>query len=113
MQMQMQMQQRALSSEAKEGISERLSHMEGLYFPRSVGDDASNPSHRKSILFDLLSRDAAVFLGTYSSPKTLTLTLPPRLLSLPKTLAFLSFPKISAFSFCRFIPDLSFPSFLC
>ncbi|XXG42975.1 hypothetical protein AAC387_Pa01g3116 [Persea americana] len=64
------MKEKALSSEAKEGISERLSHLQGLYFPRSLSHDASNPPLRKSILFDLLSRDAAVFLERYGTRLT-------------------------------------------
>ncbi|KAF8379167.1 hypothetical protein HHK36_028596 [Tetracentron sinense] len=56
-------EKKSLSSSAMEGISERLSSLDNLYFPRVIQDTASNPSQRKSILLDLLSRDAAVFLG--------------------------------------------------
>lgn len=50
--------------EGMESIAERLSLMEDLYFPRAIQPTAINPSQRKSILLDLLSRDVAVFLGT-------------------------------------------------
>lgn len=53
--------------EAMESIAERLSLMEDLYFPRALQPTAINPSQRKLILTDLLSRDAAVFLGNHSS----------------------------------------------
>ncbi|KAL9249865.1 hypothetical protein AKJ16_DCAP06217 [Drosera capensis] len=49
-----------------EKISERLSSIENLYFPRAVQPDATDPTRRRSILLDLLSRDAAVFLERYS-----------------------------------------------
>ncbi|KAL8497902.1 hypothetical protein ACS0TY_021302 [Phlomoides rotata] len=62
----------ALDSEAKESITERLSLMEDLYFPRKVQPaDTANPSRRKSLLLDLLSTDAAVFLERYGSKLSL------------------------------------------
>lgn len=54
---------RELTSEAKESIAERLSSLENLYFPRAFHSSAADPSQRKSILLNLLSRDVAVFLG--------------------------------------------------
>lgn len=64
------MERKAVRSEAMESISERLSSMEGLYFPRALHSNTVNPSQRKAILLDLLSRDVTVFLGTpiYLSP---------------------------------------------
>lgn len=56
-------QRSELSGEAKESITERLSRLDNLYFPRALQCSTRSPSERKSILFDLLSRDAAVFLG--------------------------------------------------
>ncbi|KAI3840078.1 hypothetical protein MKX03_017279 [Papaver bracteatum] len=52
-----------------EDITQRLSSLDNLYFPRSVQDTSSitNPSERKSILFNLLSRDTAVFLERYGT----------------------------------------------
>ncbi|KAI3918596.1 hypothetical protein MKX01_041916 [Papaver californicum] len=52
-----------------EDITQRLSSLDNLYFPRSVRDTSSitNPSERKSILFNLLSRDTAVFLERYGT----------------------------------------------
>ncbi|KAG6384373.1 hypothetical protein SASPL_155821 [Salvia splendens] len=59
----------AIGSEAKESLSGRLSLIEDLYFPRKVQpDDAADPSRRKSLLLDLLSTDAPVFLGVFFSP---------------------------------------------
>lgn len=55
-----------MRGEAMESISERLSSLEDLYFPRALQSNALNPSERKAILLDLLSRDVAVFLGTLS-----------------------------------------------
>lgn len=52
-----------LSFVAKDYLSERLSLREDLYFPRALQSTATNPSQRKAILLDLLSRDVAVFLG--------------------------------------------------
>ncbi|KAI3453441.1 hypothetical protein Pfo_010104 [Paulownia fortunei] len=61
-----------IGSEAKESITERLSLIEDLYFPRKVQPSAAaNPSHRKSLLLDLLSSDAAVFLERYGSKLSL------------------------------------------
>ncbi|KAJ7944665.1 coiled-coil domain-containing protein 97 [Quillaja saponaria] len=45
-----------------EKISERLSSLENLYFPRALQSNATDPSQRKSIFLDLLSRDTALFL---------------------------------------------------
>ncbi|XP_042018623.1 coiled-coil domain-containing protein 97-like [Salvia splendens] len=58
----------AIGSEAKESLSGRLSLIEDLYFPRKVQpDDAADLSRRKSLLLDLLSTDAPVFLERYGS----------------------------------------------
>jgi len=59
--------------EAMESMTERLSSLETLYFPRALQSHATNPSQRKSILLDLLSRDAAVFLGPFSNHFNLSL----------------------------------------
>lgn len=58
-----------LSKSVMEDITQRLSSLDNLYFPRSVQDTSSitNPSERKSILFNLLSRDTAVFLERYGT----------------------------------------------
>lgn len=61
----------SVTEEAMERISERLSCLENLYFPRALQSTATAPSQRKAIFRDLLSRDVALFLGTY------TLPLPP------------------------------------
>ncbi|KAM7491145.1 hypothetical protein LguiA_034066 [Lonicera macranthoides] len=45
------------SSKAMESISERLSKLETLYFPRALQSSAINSAQRKSLLLDLLSRD--------------------------------------------------------
>lgn len=50
-----------------ESITERLSHLENLYFPRAQQSSATLPSQRKSILQDLYSRDLPVFLERYGS----------------------------------------------
>ncbi|KAK1367718.1 coiled-coil domain-containing protein 97 [Heracleum sosnowskyi] len=50
-----------------ESISERLSELEDLYFPKAVESSTVNPSQRKSLLLDLLSRDVPVFLERYGS----------------------------------------------
>lgn len=55
---------KGLSCEAMDCLSERLSLQEDLYFPRALQSTATNPSQRKAILLDLLSRDVAVFLGS-------------------------------------------------
>lgn len=52
-----------LSLETRERISERLSRLDNLYFPRALQATAATPSQRCSLLLDLLSRDVAVFLG--------------------------------------------------
>lgn len=57
------MERKVVRSEAIESISERLSALEDLYFPRALQSTIIDPSQRKAILLDLLSRDAAVFLG--------------------------------------------------
>ncbi|KAJ0049285.1 hypothetical protein Pint_15741 [Pistacia integerrima] len=59
-----------MEREVKESISERLSCLDDLYFPRALQSNATTPSQRKSILLDLLSRDAAVFLERYGSQLT-------------------------------------------
>lgn len=59
-----------VSKQAMESISERLSSMENLYFPRSLQSNAASASQRKSLLLDLLSRDAPVFLERYGSMLT-------------------------------------------
>lgn len=57
-----------IGSEAKESITERLSLIEDLYFPRKLQPSAvADSSHRKSLLLHLLSTDAAVFLGVFPS----------------------------------------------
>ncbi|KAK6138167.1 hypothetical protein DH2020_028103 [Rehmannia glutinosa] len=61
-----------IGSEAKESITERLSRIDDLYFPRKEQSSAAgDPSHRKSLLLDLLSTDAAVFLERYGSKLSL------------------------------------------
>lgn len=55
-----------MSDEAKERISERLSCLENLYFPRALESTVTLPSQRKAIFSDLLSRDVALFLGPFS-----------------------------------------------
>ncbi|XP_071689385.1 uncharacterized protein [Rutidosis leptorrhynchoides] len=54
-----------------ESITERLSQLEDLYFPRAQQSSAVLPSQRKSILQDLYSRDVPVFLERYGSLLTL------------------------------------------
>lgn len=57
-----------MENEAKESIAQRLSLLDDLYFPRKVQPSAAaDPSQRKSLLLDLLSTDAAVFLERYGS----------------------------------------------
>lgn len=53
----------AIGRATMESISERLSELEDLYFPKAVESSTVNPSQRKSLLLDLLSRDVPVFLG--------------------------------------------------
>ncbi|KAF7146384.1 hypothetical protein RHSIM_Rhsim04G0176300 [Rhododendron simsii] len=65
------MKKNGLRSEAEEGISERLSKLENLYFPRAIQPSASTPSQRKSLFLDLLHRDLPVFLGTFGQPRIL------------------------------------------
>ncbi|KAF7828498.1 coiled-coil domain-containing protein 97 [Senna tora] len=60
----------AMSGDAREKISERLSSLENLYFPRALQSTATDPSQRKSIFLDLLSRDVALFLERYGSQLT-------------------------------------------
>ncbi|XP_054795672.1 uncharacterized protein LOC129301342 [Prosopis cineraria] len=59
-----------ISSDAMESISERLSSLENLYFPRALQSTATDPSQRKAIFLDLLSRDVALFLERYGSQLT-------------------------------------------
>lgn len=54
-----------MSREGMESIAERLSREENLYFPKALQSDTNDSSQRKAILLDLLSRDVALFLGTY------------------------------------------------
>ncbi|CAI0458865.1 unnamed protein product [Linum tenue] len=62
--------QTTVGKEGMENITERLSSLENLYFPRALQSDAADPSHRKSLLHDLLSRDPAVFLERYGGQLT-------------------------------------------
>ncbi|XP_017230517.2 uncharacterized protein LOC108205191 [Daucus carota subsp. sativus] len=57
----------AIGKATMESISERLSELEDLYFPKALESSAVNPSQRKSLLLDLLSRDVPVFLERYGS----------------------------------------------
>ncbi|CAJ1943211.1 unnamed protein product [Sphenostylis stenocarpa] len=61
---------RTMSEEAKERISERLSCLENLYFPRALESTVSLPCQRKAIFRDLISRDVALFLERYGSQLT-------------------------------------------
>ncbi|CAI9095565.1 OLC1v1031549C1 [Oldenlandia corymbosa var. corymbosa] len=63
-------QRPSLSGESMKTLSERLSKLDNLYFPRAVQPSATTSAQRQSILFDLLSRDAAVFLERYGSELT-------------------------------------------
>ncbi|XP_028754790.1 coiled-coil domain-containing protein 97-like isoform X1 [Neltuma alba] len=56
-----------ISGDAMERISERLSSLENLYFPRALQAAAADPSQRKAIFSDLLSRDVTLFLERYGS----------------------------------------------
>ncbi|MCL7032841.1 hypothetical protein MKW94_020839 [Papaver nudicaule] len=58
-----------LSMSVMEDITQRLSSLDNLYFPKSIQENSSitSPSDRKSILIDLLSRDTAVFLERYGT----------------------------------------------
>nr|GMD59780.1 coiled-coil domain-containing protein 97 [Ipomoea batatas] len=58
---------KALSSGTMDRISDRLSQLDNLYFPRAVQSSAATPSLRKSLLLDLLSRDVSLFLERYGS----------------------------------------------
>lgn len=60
-----------LNPEPAEYISERLSKLDNLYFPRAKQSSIASPSQRKTLLLDLLSRDVAVFLERYGSQLTL------------------------------------------
>ncbi|KAK6150687.1 hypothetical protein DH2020_015619 [Rehmannia glutinosa] len=61
-----------IGSEVKESITERLSRIDDLYFPRKEQPSAAgDPSHCKSLLLYLLSTDAAVFLERYGSKLSL------------------------------------------
>ncbi|KAL8107088.1 uncharacterized protein LOC141673049 [Apium graveolens] len=57
----------AIGRATMESISERLSELEDLYFPKAVESATVNPSQRKSLLLDLLSRDVPVFLERYGA----------------------------------------------
>ncbi|KAL6566125.1 hypothetical protein OROGR_001740 [Orobanche gracilis] len=61
-----------IGNEAKESITERLSRIDDLYFPRKEQPSAAaDPYHRKLLLLHLLSTDAAVFLERYGSKLSL------------------------------------------
>lgn len=62
---------KTLSNESMEKLSERLSGVDNLYFPRAHQSSASTPSQRKSLLLHLLSRDVPLFLERYGSQLTL------------------------------------------
>ncbi|XP_010518687.1 PREDICTED: coiled-coil domain-containing protein 97 [Tarenaya hassleriana] len=66
----MEQGKKAVRKEAAEEISERLSSLENLYFPRAVASSTSSASHRKPLLLHLLLRDPAVFLERYGSQLT-------------------------------------------
>ncbi|CAM8880630.1 unnamed protein product [Rhodiola kirilowii] len=62
---------KAVSSEARNSVVERLSDINDLYFPRALQEAAAvSQSQRKTILLDLLSRDPAVFLERYGPKLT-------------------------------------------
>ncbi|XP_055832663.1 uncharacterized protein LOC129901491 [Solanum dulcamara] len=61
---------KALSNQSMEKISERLSGLDNLYFPRAQQSSASTAFQRKSLLIDLLSRDTPLFLERYGSQLT-------------------------------------------
>ncbi|XP_020978049.1 coiled-coil domain-containing protein 97 [Arachis ipaensis] len=67
MEEQKEKKKQVMSSEAMEKISERLSCLENLYFPRALQSTATLPSQRKQIFRDLLSRDVPLFLERYGS----------------------------------------------
>ncbi|VFQ85792.1 unnamed protein product [Cuscuta campestris] len=56
-----------VSGGTMETISDRLSRLENLYFPLAVKSSTATSSCRKSLLLDLLSRDAPLFLERYGS----------------------------------------------
>nr|XP_043630975.1 coiled-coil domain-containing protein 97 [Erigeron canadensis] len=60
-----------ISETITESITERLSHLENLYFPRAQQSSAIDPSQRKSIIQDLFNRNLPVFLERYGSLLTL------------------------------------------
>ncbi|WJX94822.1 hypothetical protein P8452_76202 [Trifolium repens] len=70
--MEMKKKKEEVSEEAKEKISERLSSLENLWFPRAQQSTSTLPSQRKSIFLDLLSRDPPLFLERYGSNLTST-----------------------------------------
>ncbi|PKU85682.1 coiled-coil domain-containing protein 97 [Dendrobium catenatum] len=55
---------------AMEGIAERLATMDGLYFPGGIVSPPLDASQRKAALFDLISRDAPIFLERYGGELT-------------------------------------------
>ncbi|KAJ4776669.1 Coiled-coil domain-containing protein 97 [Rhynchospora pubera] len=56
---------------AMEAIAERLASVEGLYFPGAIRQETPfDDSRRKSVLLDLLLRDASIFLERYGSVLT-------------------------------------------
>ncbi|VYS69559.1 unnamed protein product [Arabidopsis thaliana] len=63
----MEMEATTMKGTAAEDITERLSSLDNLYFPRAVQLTAASSDQRKSILLDLLRRDPAVFLERYGS----------------------------------------------
>ncbi|KAM7494008.1 hypothetical protein LguiB_028617 [Lonicera macranthoides] len=58
------------SSKAMESISDRLSKLETLNFPRALQSSAINSAQCKSLILDLFSRDVPVFLERYGSQLT-------------------------------------------
>ncbi|KAH0662375.1 hypothetical protein KY284_027306 [Solanum tuberosum] len=61
---------KTLSNQSMEKISDRLSGLDNLYFPRAQQSSASTAFQRKSLLIDLLSRDTPLFLERYGSQLT-------------------------------------------
>ncbi|KAL0920778.1 hypothetical protein M5K25_009945 [Dendrobium thyrsiflorum] len=55
---------------AMEGIAERLAAMDSLYFPGGIRSPPLDASQRKAALFDLISRDAPIFLERYGGELT-------------------------------------------
>lgn len=70
--MEVKQKKNEVSEEAKEKISERLSNVENLWFPRAQQSTATLPSQRKSIFHSLLTRDPSLFLERYGSNLTST-----------------------------------------